>query len=233
MPNKGGKLANGHHQHHASSVHSISCVPSAGSTETPTASNPGAKVEVDYKSVDYRGFIFVVHKQYGLMLLYCTRKKKKGPHYQLPGGHVDEPEFFAAAEESRDRQTQLLLASRAGAARELYEETGLDVRNQLERLDPAALRNDVELDKHGKEMLKNELKHRLYFFLPVTDADFWSSVRIPCFDSHRRNLCFNPSHFSVFLIESQDKGDSEAGKMHPMGAASGCDGAQLMVREFK
>jgi 8-oxo-dGTP pyrophosphatase MutT (NUDIX family) len=110
--------------------------------------------------------------------LHCTRKKKKGPHFQLPGGHIDEFEFFAAAEQSSDSQTQLLLAARAGAARELYEETGLDVRNQLDRLEPAALRNDVEVDKHGKEILKNELKHRLYFFLPVTDDDFWSSVRI-------------------------------------------------------
>ena len=154
----------------------LSCAPSAGSTEKPAASNPGPEVEVDYKSEDYRGFIFVVHKQYGLMLLHCTRKKKKGPHFQLPGGHIDEHEFFAAAEESRDSQTQLLLASRAGAARELYEETGLDVRFQLDRLEPAALRNDIEFDKHEKPILTNELKHRLYFFLPVTNDDFWSSV---------------------------------------------------------
>ncbi len=156
----------------------LSSAPSAGSTEKPAGSNPGAKVEVDYKRVDYRGFIFVVHKQYGLMLLHCTRKKKKGPHFQLPGGHIDEHEFFEAAEESRDSETQLLLASRAGAARELYEETGLDVRYQLDRLEPAALRNGTEFDDDGKPVLENELKHRLYFFLPVTDDDFWSSVRI-------------------------------------------------------
>jgi hypothetical protein len=47
----------------------------------------------DYKNVDYRGFIFVVHEQHGLLLLHCTRKPKKGPHYQLPGGHVDNVEF--------------------------------------------------------------------------------------------------------------------------------------------
>jgi 8-oxo-dGTP pyrophosphatase MutT (NUDIX family) len=203
MP-RGGKLANSQVMMSFATdrSNSISCPPSAGSTEKPTALNPGVKVEVDYKSVDYRGFIFVVHKQHGLMLLHCTRKKKKGPHFQLPGGHIDEFEFFAAAEQSSDSQTQLLLAARAGAARELYEETGLDVRNQLDRLEPAALRNDVEVDKHGKEILKNELKHRLYFFLPVTDDDFWSS----------------------------DKGDCEAGKMHPMGAALGYEGSQLMLR---
>lgn len=47
----------------------------------------------DYKNIDYRGFIFVVHDQHGLLLLHCTRKPKKGPHYQLPGGHVDNFEF--------------------------------------------------------------------------------------------------------------------------------------------
>jgi hypothetical protein len=30
------------------------------------------------------------------MLLHCPRKKKMGPHFQLPGGHVDEHEFLAA-----------------------------------------------------------------------------------------------------------------------------------------
>lgn len=53
-------------------------------------------VLVDYKSKDYRGFIFVVHPEWGLLLLHCTRKKQKVPHYQLPGGHVDEEEFQAA-----------------------------------------------------------------------------------------------------------------------------------------
>jgi 8-oxo-dGTP pyrophosphatase MutT (NUDIX family) len=54
------------------------------------------EVLVEYRSVDYRGFLFVVHDVHGLMLLRCTRKKSKGPHWQVPGGHVDEPEFLAA-----------------------------------------------------------------------------------------------------------------------------------------
>ena len=53
---------------------------------------------IDYRNVDYRGFIFVVHEAHGLMLLHCTRKKKKGPHFQLPGGHIDDFEFEAAGE---------------------------------------------------------------------------------------------------------------------------------------
>jgi 8-oxo-dGTP pyrophosphatase MutT (NUDIX family) len=55
-----------------------------------------SKLKVDIKKNDYRGFVFVVHEQHGLMLLRCTRKKTKPPHWQLPGGHVDDDEFFAA-----------------------------------------------------------------------------------------------------------------------------------------
>lgn len=52
---------------------------------------------VDYLTQqDYRGFLFVVHEQYGLLLLYCSHKVKKGPHYQLPGGHVDRADFVKA-----------------------------------------------------------------------------------------------------------------------------------------
>ena len=55
-------------------------------------------VLVDFKSDDYRGFCLCIHSTFGLMMLHCTRKKNKGPHYQLAGGHVDEPEFAAAGE---------------------------------------------------------------------------------------------------------------------------------------
>jgi 8-oxo-dGTP pyrophosphatase MutT (NUDIX family) len=50
----------------------------------------------DYKQVAYRTFIFVHHEKYGLLLLYCTRKRKKGSYYQLPGGHLDENDFEKA-----------------------------------------------------------------------------------------------------------------------------------------
>ena len=49
-----------------------------------------------WRDADYRGFLFVVHCDFGLLLLHCTRKKHKPPHWQLPGGHVDEAEFVAA-----------------------------------------------------------------------------------------------------------------------------------------
>jgi 8-oxo-dGTP pyrophosphatase MutT (NUDIX family) len=129
-------------------------------------------VAVDYKSSDYRGFILCVHEQHGLLLLHCTRKPKKGPHYQLPGGHVDEREFLAAAQASHDPHAQLMIAAQMGAARELYEETGIDVRDKVYRMEPAALRNAITTNKNGKFVLTCEIKKRLYFFLPITDDDF-------------------------------------------------------------
>jgi hypothetical protein len=45
---------------------------------------------------DYRGFIFVLHEEYGLMLLLSTRKEAKGPHFQTPGGHVEDYELIEA-----------------------------------------------------------------------------------------------------------------------------------------
>lgn len=67
--------------------------PSPASTDEAVCDG---KVLVDYKKKDYRGFVFVVHEEYGLMLLRCARKKMKGPHWQAPGGHVDDPEFVEA-----------------------------------------------------------------------------------------------------------------------------------------
>lgn len=64
------------------------------STERPAAS--AGPVLVDYKAADFRGFLFVLHEDYGLMMLRCTRKKDKGPHWQLPGGHIDESDFMDA-----------------------------------------------------------------------------------------------------------------------------------------
>mmetsp|Transcript_31547 Transcript_31547/g.48049 ORF Transcript_31547/g.48049 Transcript_31547/m.48049 type:complete len:593 (+) Transcript_31547:36-1814(+) len=130
------------------------------------------RVIFDFRTSDYRSFIFVVHEQHGLLLLHCTRKKNKAPHHQLPGGHIDKPEFLMAAAKCQDAHAQLIIAAQAGAARELYEETGIDVRDKVFRLEPAALRNEVGTDKSGKLVMTCELKKRLYFFLPVTDEDF-------------------------------------------------------------
>ena len=87
-----------------------------------------------------RSFIFAIHPTHGLLLLRAY-KKKKGTHHQLPGGRVDADEL-----EYED-------AHRRAAARELREETGIDV--PLARLRDAAVRRN----------------NREYFLLELRDAD--------------------------------------------------------------
>jgi len=141
---------------------------SVSETKTNFSNGNAPTSLVPYQTHDYRGFIFVIHKQHGLVLLHCTRKKNKPHHYQLPGGHVDKEEFSKAACQSQDRDTQLVSACKEGAARELFEETGIDVRSDMDRLEPAPLR---EKDTDEK-LLKNEFKDRFFFFLHVSDSDF-------------------------------------------------------------
>jgi 8-oxo-dGTP pyrophosphatase MutT (NUDIX family) len=72
---------------------------------------------------------------------------------------------------SNDANEQLMIAARNGAARELFEETGIDIRSNVARLLPAQLRAEPEV-KGGRTLLINEYKHRLFFSIRVTDADF-------------------------------------------------------------
>ncbi len=122
----------------------------------------------DYENIDFRGFAFVIHDVHGMLLLHCTRKSKKGPHYQLPGGHIDGYEFEYAAEKcgiAASADDILLEAAKMGTARELFEETGIDIRGQLERLAPVPLFS-------GESKLVCMLQNKCYFTLNISDDDF-------------------------------------------------------------
>ena len=80
---------------------------------SPTIMSWGYK---DYIKDDYRAFIFATHPKYGLLLLYCDRKKKKPPHFQAPGGHVDEANFLQH-KDYHDGSDLLIRACKTGAAR--------------------------------------------------------------------------------------------------------------------
>lgn len=168
-----------------------------------------------------------------MLLLHCTRKQKKGPHYQLPGGHVDDFEFEAAyhriLEEQKNRtggeeddsdlrildSDVILLAAKMGAARELYEETGINVQSELHRLEPIMLQMFDDENKGKKKMSKLEsysLKNRCYFHLLVSDDDFLKEqkgdlcvpsipLKVPMND-HGSDLKLRLSHeHSGFLFE--------------------------------
>lgn len=99
----------------------------------PPNTMPGRSYE-EYIKDDYKAFIFAIHPEHGMLLLHCTRKKKKPPHFQVPGGHVDAEDFEHASSTVKDHGTNILLqACKIGAARELFEETGIDVRSALAR----------------------------------------------------------------------------------------------------
>mmetsp|Transcript_81388 Transcript_81388/g.143665 ORF Transcript_81388/g.143665 Transcript_81388/m.143665 type:complete len:190 (+) Transcript_81388:60-629(+) len=100
---------------------------------------------------EQRAFILARHSRHGLMLLQAE-KKKKGIHFQLPGGHVDKGEIDKLG---------LADAEVAAAARELFEETGLDLRSHLQRLRRC---------RFGAEVQKR-LGTRAFFEVDLYDED--------------------------------------------------------------
>lgn len=98
--------------------------------------------DVSSKAPD-RAFIIAKHSVYGFFLLKAF-KRKKGEHYQLPGGHVDEDDPSPAF----------------AAARELFEETGIDIRNNLSRLSLAVFKDGTTV-----------LKRRMFFLLTLENSD--------------------------------------------------------------
>ena len=84
----------------------------------------------------------------------------------------------ASSSPTIDPQEQLVLAGKMGAARELYEETGLDIRQQMDRLKPAKL---FKKDKKGR--VSNEYKSRLFYVLHLTDDDFLRAEDMPIADA--------------------------------------------------
>ena len=133
-----------------------------------------SQVRCDFSKNDYRAFCLLIHKELGAVLLHCTRKKRKPPHFQLPGGHIDGCELQQQVTTGFSHfvtQEQLYLASRIGCAREVYEETGMDFRQQLDRFLPMILYNTST-----ERTLMNEYKNRIFFVCEVDDYDFPKAV---------------------------------------------------------
>ena len=83
-----------------------------------------------------------------------SKKKRKNT---VPGGKINEVEFLAAAKESGSPRVQLQIAAREAAARHVFEITGLDIRQQADRLKPAVLCMTPSMNAaRGFEYLQNE-----------------------------------------------------------------------------
>ena len=145
-----------------------------------------SQTHIDVSKKDYRAFCLLIHRKQGAVLLHCTRKKRKPPHYQLPGGHVDGYEFKQVTKSISNfvTQEQLYYASRIGCAREVYEETGIDFRNRLEEFLPMVLYNNAA-GNFRNETLINEYKSRIFFVCEVFDEDFPRAVRVNAKESSR------------------------------------------------
>jgi 8-oxo-dGTP pyrophosphatase MutT (NUDIX family) len=133
-----------------------------------------------------RAFVLARHSKHGVLLLEGSKARKGGRFFQLPGGHVDARELLAYGPEEAPRCLALPLrrdavrrgggaggggrkaagaedtdgrraASRVAAARELYEETGMDFRDRLYRLRP------VELEHLGPDGQRLHANGRRYF----------------------------------------------------------------------
>jgi len=163
--------------------------------EEVTQKNELAKIE-KLKSMtkffvnsSYKAFVFATHPNYGMILLFCTKKKIKGDHFQLPGGSINESEFKnASARSGGDPRRQLILSSKKAVARQLWEEVGIDIRENLKRLKPAHIRFDSECYNE----LSCEHRRRLFFTLEVDDSDFYTPA----------DIAFNEN--LVFSINGQD-----------------------------
>eukprot|EP00918_Siedleckia_nematoides_P051953 GHVU01113635.1.p1 GENE.GHVU01113635.1~~GHVU01113635.1.p1 ORF type:complete len:199 (+),score=24.70 GHVU01113635.1:2283-2879(+) len=96
----------------------------------------------------YVNCVFTIHKDHGLVMLKA-HKEKKGLHFQVPGGHVSVGELAAHSLED---------ACKIACARELFEETGIDMRGALDRL--------ISLRKFGTDTAT-----RHFFLLSINDHD--------------------------------------------------------------
>ena len=152
----------------------------------------------EYVKKDYRAFLFAIHPAHGMLLLYCTCKKKKGPHYQCPGGHVDREDYAIASRIPQISSLDLLtLGCKIGVARELYEETGIDIRSTLEdRVQPVRLRED---DSSDDNRVVGEFKERLFFRLNLEDGDF-VSTGLDSSSNVLQSLNKTPPHLMVSLL---------------------------------
>jgi 8-oxo-dGTP pyrophosphatase MutT (NUDIX family) len=91
------------------------------------------------------------------------------------GTKVDAYFVSAKINPGIDGSDHLLHACKIGAARELFEETGIDLRSSLDRLNPVHVRASNESEK---DKLSNEFKKRVFFSVDISDDDLFTKVSL-------------------------------------------------------
>eukprot|EP00747_Dinoflagellata_sp_TGD_P166608 gnl/TRDRNA2_/TRDRNA2_189647_c0_seq1.p1 gnl/TRDRNA2_/TRDRNA2_189647_c0~~gnl/TRDRNA2_/TRDRNA2_189647_c0_seq1.p1 ORF type:complete len:204 (+),score=25.69 gnl/TRDRNA2_/TRDRNA2_189647_c0_seq1:15-626(+) len=138
-----------------------------------------------------RAFVLAKHVDRGLLLLRGY-KPRKGVHFQLPGGRMED--------EDEEPLTT--------AARELFEETGVDVRDNLTRLHSLDFDDDC----------------RTFFIIELTDADsIDDDDSVGPLNSHEKEVGFtlrlSPEHTGFLFEQNRTKACEELIK-HSGGACS-------------
>ena len=152
-------------------------------------------------------FAFVQHAQHGYLLLSSKKVKQGSTFFQTPGGHVDVAELAAA--EAIGTPEALDTMFRAVAARELYEETGMCIRQDLGRL----------------RRLESDHPLKVFFILEVNDGDFNRVVSEPgaplVLGAGGGSLTLRLSHeHKAWRFEKDKAAAAEAMKLHSGGAPS-------------
>lgn len=119
---------------------------------------------------------FMVHVDHGFIINpnNITHDWNKDNCSYTYGGDIELNEFLAAVRAcSADKRTRLLTAAKLAAGRHIFEQNGIDIRKDIERLRPCEIQSDNKVNG-----LNCELKGVLYFCLFVRDEDFPKNVSI-------------------------------------------------------
>ncbi|OLQ16375.1 NUDIX domain protein [Cryptosporidium hominis] len=180
----------------------------------------------------FRSFIIVIHQEYGCLLLKST-KKSEYDIFQLPGGRLDEKDLMINVSEANNNNSRINPiptenAFKIAAARELYEETGLDFRNRLYMLKP--LKFDLPnkwrffyLNITNYEVVNQNQNKNYYFNIFQEISQYFNSIIFKTknnnIDVNNINIKLSKEHES-FLFEKDLVKASQLVKSHSKGVCS-------------
>ncbi|KAK9171155.1 NUDIX domain protein [Cryptosporidium meleagridis] len=195
----------------------------------------------------FRSFIIVIHQEYGCLLLKST-KKSKYDIFQLPGGRLDEKDLLINLSEANSNSNDnnnnnnginpipTENAFKIAAARELYEETGLDFRNRLNMLKPLKFDLPIKwrffyLNITNYEIVNQNQNKNYYFNIFQEFSQYFKSIMFNTknnnTDVKNINIKLSKEHES-FLFEKDLVKASQLVESHSKGI---CSKALLLFKQ--